>query len=92
MSDKEYKLRNIEQRILELQAQKRKLKSVEIKQQRKDDTRRKILLGAFLLHMSEHNDDAADLIKNHLTKFINRGNKGEKSKAKDLELFKEILK
>lgn len=85
------KINKIEAQIKELQLKKQKLKSQEIKQERKDETRRKIILGAFLLHMLEKDENLYKLTKDNLSKFILNGKKSEKSKEKDLELFKDIL-
>lgn len=51
--------RSIEQRLEHIEVQRRTLKARLTQQERARDTRRKVLLGAFLLHQLEANRDAA---------------------------------
>ena len=46
--------KTIEQRLAELDAQRATLKASLSKQERANDTRRKVLLGALVLHRLEH--------------------------------------
>ena len=49
--------KTIEERLAQLDAQKKALKARLSKQERTEDTRRKVLLGAFILHRLEHGRD-----------------------------------
>ena len=49
--------KTIEERLAQLDAQKKALKARLSKQERTEDTRRKVLLGAFILHRLEHSRD-----------------------------------
>mgnify|MGYP001560972529 FL=1 len=49
--------KSIEQRLAELEAKKATLKARLTKQSRTEDTRRKVLLGAFVLHRLENRAD-----------------------------------
>ena len=49
--------KTIEQRLAQLDAQRSALKARLSKQERSDDTRRKVLLGALVLHRLEHSND-----------------------------------
>lgn len=49
--------KTIEERLAQLDAQKKALKARLSKQERTEDTRRKVLLGAFVLHRLEHGRD-----------------------------------
>ncbi|WP_299082945.1 hypothetical protein [uncultured Ruegeria sp.] len=46
------------------------MKSTLSKQQRKDDTRRKILLGSFLIAQMEHRPEDFGWVKQELEKFL----------------------
>ncbi len=48
----------IEQQIAQLEARAKQLKSRLAKQERARDTRRKVLLGALVLHRLEHSGDS----------------------------------
>ncbi|WP_176084242.1 mobilization protein [Martelella sp. HB161492] len=81
--------KSIEQRLAELEQQKKTLKARLGKQERSRDTRRKVLLGAFLLHRLEHKADQQfvgkirEWITAELPEFLTRDG--------DKELFDEIL-
>ena len=71
MTDKN-KIDKIQQRIEELKSQLRQEKAKENTRQRKIDTRKKILLGAMLMHWVENGEfKSADLLEG-LDKFLTR--------------------
>ena len=81
--------KSIEQRLAELEARKTTLKARLTKQTRASDTRRKVLLGAFLLHRLEagHDDvskDLRDWLRRELPGFLTRD--------ADKPLFDDLLK
>ena len=77
------------QRIAELEERKRKLQARLGKQERAQDTRRKILLGALVLHRLENSNDAdftrrlGDWLRQELPGFLTRDG--------DRALFDDIL-
>jgi hypothetical protein len=80
--------RSIEERLAQLDAQRKTLQARLGKQERSRDTRRKVLLGAFVLHRLEKGQDEfskglADWIKRELPGFLTR----EDDKA----LFDDLL-
>lgn len=80
--------RSIEQRLAELEAQRTALKARLGKQERANDTRRKVLLGALVLHRLETGHDAfsknlADWLRRELPGFLTRDN--------DKALFNDLL-
>ena len=81
--------RTIEEWLAQLEAQKKTLQARLGKQERARDTRRKILLGALVLHRLEQSDDAefpkrmGDWLKQELPRFLTR----EEDKA----LFTDLL-
>lgn len=70
------KLDKIEKQIKQLQAQKQAEKAKITQKKRKEDTRRKILAGSYLLDQYKNNFDA---LKTKLDPFLNR--------TQDRELF-----
>lgn len=81
--------KTIEERLAQLDAQKKALKARLSKQKRTEDTRRKVLLGAFILHRLEHGRDEtsrnlADWLRRELPGFLTRDT--------DRPLFDELLK
>ena len=56
----------------QLNAQIQKIKSKEAVQKRKEDTRRKILLGALLMEMMENSELDKNKIKKRLDSFLTR--------------------
>ena len=81
--------KTIEERLAQLDAQKKALKARLSKQERTEDTRRKVLLGAFILHRLEHGRDEtsrnlADWLRRELPGFLTRDG--------DKELFDDLLK
>ncbi len=79
--------KSIAERIAQLDAQKKALQARMGKQERANDTRRKVLLGAFVLHRIENDRDFGgtlhDFVKRELVTFLSR----ESDKA----LFADLL-
>lgn len=82
--------KSIEQRLAELDAQRSALKARLGKQERANDTRRKVLLGALVLHRLETTNDPEftkrlrDWLRRELPDFLTRDN--------DKTLFDDLLK
>lgn len=82
--------KSIEERLAQLDAQRSALKARLSKQERANDTRRKVLLGALVLHRLENANDLefsarlADWLRRELPGFLTRDN--------DKALFDDILK
>ena len=90
----EQKIAKQEERLRQLKAQKQAIAAREKKKnsdrQRKDDTRRKILLGAWVLNKLK-NDES---FKGQLTdfeKFLSTESKTEENRQKDKDLFSVLL-
>ena len=69
--------KSIEERLAQLEARKKTLKARLNKQERTEDTRRKVLLGAFILHRLEQGRDAfsqnlSDWLRRELPGFLTR--------------------
>ncbi len=81
--------KSIEQRLAELDAQRSALKARLSKQDRTNDTRRKVLLGALVLHRLENTNDPeftkrlGDWLRRELPGFLTRDN--------DKALFADLL-
>lgn len=81
--------KSIEQRLAELDAQRSALKARLSKQDRSNDTRRKVLLGALVLHRLENANDPeftkrlGDWLRRELPGFLTRDN--------DKALFADLL-
>lgn len=81
--------KTIEQRLAELDAQRATLKARLNKQERANDTRRKVLLGALVLHRMENGRDdfsrgLGDWLRRELPGFLTRDG--------DKQLFADLLK
>jgi hypothetical protein len=81
--------RSIKERLEQLEARRKALTARLDKQDRAEDTRRKILLGALILHRLEHGRDEfsrslSDWLRRELAGFLTRD--GDKA------LFDDILK
>ncbi|MEN3145671.1 mobilization protein [Ochrobactrum sp. WV_118_8] len=80
--------KTIEQRLAELDAQRATLKARLSKQERANDTRRKVLLGALVLHRLENPNDPdftrrlGDWLRKELPGFLTRD--GDKALFADL--------
>ena len=79
--------KTIAERLAQLEAQKKTLQARLAKQERAQDTRRKVLLGAFLLHRLENDRDFGpvlkDWVRRELPSFLVRPD--------DKALFAELL-
>jgi hypothetical protein len=80
--------KTIEQRLAELDAQRATLKARLSKQERANDTRRKVLLGALVLHRLENGKDEIsralpDWLRHELPDFLTRPG--------DKELFADLV-
>ncbi|TWB09315.1 relaxasome subunit MobC [Nitrospirillum amazonense] len=81
--------KSIEERLAQLDAQRKTLAARLSKRQRAQDTRRKVLLGALVLHHLQSQDDVSqpnrlrDWLRHQLPKFLTR--------ADDKALFADIL-
>ncbi|HCJ72749.1 mobilization protein [Rhodobacter capsulatus] len=81
--------KTIEQRLAELDAQRATLKARLTKQERANDTRRKVLLGALVLHRLENSNDP-DFTK-RLGDWLRRELPGFLTRDGDKELFADLL-
>ena len=81
--------KTIEQKLAELDAQRAALRSWLGKQERANDTRRKVLLGALVLHRLEHGRDE---ISRSLPDWLRRELPGFLTRDGDKELFDDLLK
>lgn len=90
----EQKIAKQEERLRQLKAQKQAIAAREKKkvsdQQRKDDTRRKILLGAWALNKLK-NDESFKQQLADFEQFLNTDNKTEENKQKDKDLFNGFI-
>ena len=80
--------KTIEQRLAELDAQRATLKARLGKQERANDTRRKVLLGALVLHRLENGKDE---ISRALPDWLRRELPGFLTRDGDKELFADLL-
>ncbi|WP_457584881.1 mobilization protein [Ensifer canadensis] len=81
--------KSIEQRIAELEVRKKTLKARLGRKERAEDTRRKVLLGALVLHRLEHSRDL-DFTK-RLQDWLRRELPGFLVRDGDRALFDDIL-
>ena len=83
--------RSLEERIAQLEARKKVLQSKLARQDRARDTRRKVLLGALLLHRMDGEDEQArrlqDRVRRELPEFLTRD--GDMASFDDLIAAKE---
>jgi len=79
----------IEQQIAQLEARAKTLKARLARQDRARDTRRKILIGALVLHRLEHNGDAE--FSERLANWLRRELPGFLSREEDKALFADLL-
>ncbi|MEG2847026.1 MAG: hypothetical protein RR876_16790 [Acinetobacter sp.] len=90
----EQKIAKQEERLRQLKAQKQAIAAREKKkvsdQQRKDDTRRKILLGAWALNKLK-NDESFKQQLADFEQFLNTENKTEENRQKDKDLFNGFI-
>lgn len=81
--------RSIAERLAHLEAQRKSLQSRLGKQERAKDTRRKILLGAFVLHRLEK-PDQSDFSK-HLREWLGKELPKFLSRDDDAALFEDLI-
>lgn len=81
--------KSITQRLAELEERKKTLKARLGKQERAQDTRRKILLGALVLHRLEHSNDP-DFTR-RLREWLRRELPGFLVRDGDKALFDDVL-
>ena len=93
----DYLKKESEQVLLNAKKQQSKLKEEQDKllkvvksQERKDDTRRKILLGSWVLNKIKHDESFKHQLSD-FEHFLNNENKTESNRQKDKDLFKDIL-
>ena len=90
----EQKIAKQEERLRQLKAQKQAIAAREKKkvsdQQRKDDTRRKIILGAWALNKLK-NDESFKQQLVDFEQFLNTENKTEENRQKDKDLFNGFI-
>ncbi len=90
----EQKIAKQEERLRQLKAQKQAIAAREKKkvsdQQRKDDTRRKILLGAWALNKLK-NDESFKQQLADFEKFLSTESKTEENRQKDKDLFNGFI-
>ena len=81
--------RSIAERLAHLEAQRKTLQTKLGKQERARDTRRKVLLGAFLLHRLEKGQDAFS--KEQLPAWLKKELPGFITREDDAALFADLL-
>lgn len=81
--------KTIEQRLAELESRKKALKARLGKQERAEDTRRKVLLGALVLHRLENGKDQ---FSKDLDGWLRRELPGFLTRENDQALFADFLK
>lgn len=81
--------KTIEQRLAELEARRSALKARLSKQERANDTRRKVLLGALVLHRLENNQD--EEFARRLQDWLRRELPGFLTRDVDKDLFRDLL-
>ena len=93
----DYLKKESEQVLLDAKKHQSKLKEEQDKllkvvksQERKDDTRRKILLGSWILNKIKHDESFKHQLSD-FEQFLNNENKTESNRQKDKDLYKDIL-
>lgn len=81
--------RSITERLAQLEARRKSLQTKLGKQQRAQDTRRKILLGALILHRLEKGQD--DFSREQLPAWLRRELPGFITRDDDAALFPELI-
>lgn len=81
--------RSIAERLAQLEAQRKTLQTKLSKQERAKDTRRKVLLGAFVLYRLEKGQDAFS--KEQLRDWLRRELPGFITREDDAALFVDLL-
>ena len=88
--ESEQVLLNAKKHQSKLKEEQDKLLKVVKSQERKDDTRRKILLGSWILNKIKHDESFKHQLSD-FEQFLNNENKTESNRQKDKDLFKDIL-
>jgi predicted nuclease with TOPRIM domain len=88
--ESEQVLLNAKKHQSKLKEEQDKLLKVVKSQERKDDTRRKILLGSWILNKIKHDESFKHQLSD-FQQFLNTENKTESNRQKDKDLFKDIL-
>ena len=88
--ESEQVLLNAKKHQSKLKEEQDKLLKVVKSQERKDDTRRKILLGSWVLNKIKHDESFKHQLSD-FQQFLNTENKTESNRQKDKDLFKNIL-
>lgn len=81
--------KTIEQRLAQLDAQRAALKARLTKQERANDTRRKVLLGALVLHRLENGKD--EEFSRRLGEWLKREQPDFLTRPGDKELFADLI-
>jgi hypothetical protein len=81
--------RSITERLAQLEAQRKTLQMKLGKQERARDTRRKVLLGAFLMHRLEKGQDAFS--KDQLPTWLKKELPGFITREDDVALFIDLI-
>ena len=81
--------RSIAERLAQLEAERKSLQSKLGKQERAKDTRRKVLLGAFVLHRLERGQDAFS--KDELPAWLKKELPGFITREDDAALFADLI-
>ncbi|TQX81765.1 MULTISPECIES: mobilization protein [Rhizobium] len=81
--------KTIDERLAQIEAQRRTLKARLGQQERKEDTRRKVLLGALVLHRLENSGDAE--FSKRLAEWLRRELPGFLTRDADRQLFADLL-
>jgi hypothetical protein len=80
--------KSIEERLAQIDVQRKTLMARLGKQERTDDTRRKVLLGAFVMHRLEHGSDP---FSRSLSDWLRRELPGFLTRDLDRQLFTEFF-
>lgn len=81
--------KSIEERLAQLDAQRSALKARLSKQERANDTRRKVLLGALVLHRIENGKD--EELSRRLKEWLKSELPGFLTREADRELFADLI-
>lgn len=81
--------KSIEERLAQLDAQRSALKARLSKQERANDTRRKVLLGALVLHRIESGKD--EELSRHLKEWLKSELPGFLTRETDRKLFADLI-
>lgn len=82
--------KSIEERLAQIEVQRKTLKARLGQQERKDDTRRKVLLGALVLHRLREDRDGE--FSKRLAEWLRRELPGFLTRDADKELFADLLR